>query len=280
MEQNNPLHDLIPWDSDAEGVETTPSGLQYRVLKRSTEDGESPTAQDTVVAMYEGRLNDGTLFDGTYEPGPDGMYTGGRTATFPLGRVIPGWTEGLQLMSEGDEFVFYVPSALGYGDNPRPGGPIKPGDDLIFRVGLREVKRGPQPRPIDEAAWATYTPWDSEADGIVKTESGLEYIVLESGDEAGVSPIESDQVVVFYEGRFSDTGEVFDSAFKRGEPELFPANGVIPGWVEALSLMKPGDRWLVHIPSDLAYGATGYGAIPPNADLDFEVELMDIVPTR
>ena len=86
---------------------------------------------------------------------------------------------------------------------------------------------------------------------------------------------------MLYEGRFAEDGEIFDSAYQRGEPIMFQTNGVIPGWQEALSLMKPGDRWLIHVPSDIGYGERGYpGAIPPNADLNFEVELIDVLPTE
>eukprot|EP00903_Cladosiphon_okamuranus_P002737 g2735.t1 len=199
-----------------------------------------------------------------------GSYARGSTSTFGVGQVISGWTEGLQLMSVGSEFIFYIPTELGYGQNPRPGGVIKPGDDLIFRVELKQVVKAPEPRATDIEAWDKYTPWNSELPEIVKTGSGLEYVVLASGEEDGVSPQGNDRVVVYYEGRFDDGGEVFDSAFQRGEAAMFPANRVIPGWVEALQLMKPGDRWLVHVPGDLAYGPNGNGPIPPNAALNFE----------
>lgn len=272
MDANDPLETLIPWNAEASNVQTTESGLQYIVIKEGEDGGKTPGPMDRVSVMYDGRLNDGQVFDSS--------YARGSSATFGVGQVIKGWTEGLQLMSEGDEYVFYIPSELGYGQNPRPGGVIKPGDDLVFRVELQQVVEAPKPREVDTAAWETYTPWDSSREGIQKTESGLEYVVLAEGKEGTSSPNPTDMVVVYYEGRFADTGEIFDSAFKRGEAAMFPANGVIPGWVEALSMMTPGERWIVHIPADLAYGAQGYGPIPPNAALDFEVELMDIVPVQ
>ncbi|MEO0548580.1 MAG: FKBP-type peptidyl-prolyl cis-trans isomerase [Pseudomonadota bacterium] len=272
MDANDPLATLIPWNADADGVQTTESGLQYKIIKEGAEGGKTPGPQDRVSVMYDGRLNDGTVFDSSYERGSP--------ASFGVNQVISGWTEGLQLMSEGDEFVFYIPSELGYGQNPRPGGPIKPGDDLVFRVELRQVVEAPKPREVDAAAWEKYTPWNPDLEEVQKTGTGLEYVVLAEGNEAGAPPLPDQMVVVYYEGRFADSGDIFDSAFKRGEAAIFPAGGVIPGWVEALSLMKPGDRWLVHIPSDLAYGPQGYGPIPPNAALDFEVELMDIIPAQ
>lgn len=268
--QEQSFDEFFPWNPEAENVQETESGLQYVVVREGPEDGASPTISSTVQVFYEGRLTDGTTFDGNFDEG--------RPAIFGVGQVIPGWTQGLQLMSEGDEYVFYIPSELAYGESPRPGSIIKPGDDLIFRVSLEQVFA---PTPADEDAWSTYTPWDSSNEAVQSTGSGLEYVVLESGAENGVSPEPNDTVVVLYEGRFAESGEVFDSAYQRGQPIMFQANGVIPGWQEALALMKPGDRWLIHVPSDIAYGERGYpGAIPPNSDLNFEVNLIDVLPTE
>lgn len=272
MDPTNPLATYIPWDAERAEVQTTDSGLQYVIVREGDEGGDMPGARDRVSVMYDGRLTDGTVFDSSYERGS--------SATFGVNQVISGWTEGLQLMSVGDEFIFYIPTELGYGQNPRPGGVIKPGDDLIFRVELKQVVKAPEPRPTDDEAWAKYTPWNSDLPEVQKTGSGLEYVVLASGDEAGTQPQGSDRVVVYYEGRFDEGGGVFDSAFKRGEAAIFPVNRVIPGWIEALQLMRSGDRWLVHVPGDLAYGPAGNGPIPPNAALNFEVELMDVVPVQ
>ncbi|MEO0465910.1 MAG: FKBP-type peptidyl-prolyl cis-trans isomerase [Pseudomonadota bacterium] len=263
----------LPWNADADGVVTTESGLSYLVLSKGDAGGASPTERDTVTVMYEGRLaRNGEQFDSSYERGSP--------ATFPLGGVIAGWTEGLQYMSIGDDVLFHIPANLAYGDNPRPG-VIQPGDDLVFRVELLEIMAAPEPRPTDDEAWATYTPWDAGREGIITTESGLQYVILESVEE-GPSPELTDFVVVYYEGRLDETGEVFDSAFQRGEPAQFPAGRLIPGWVEALGLMKTGERWLIHVPSDLGYGVQGTpgGPIPPNADLNFEVELVDVLPVQ
>lgn len=266
------MADYIPWNPEAENVQTTPSGLQYVVVNEGVEDGKTPSARDRVSVMYEGRLVDGTVFDSS--------YARGTTSSFGVSEVIRGWTEGLQLMSEGDEFIFYIPTELAYGNNPRPG-LIQPGDDLIFRVELRQVIVAPEPRTVDADAWAKYTPWNSDLPDVQKTGSGLEYVILSSGEEGGLSPVSDELAVVFYEGRLNSDGALFDSAFKRGEAAMFPANRVIPGWVEALRLMKPGDRWMVHVPAGLAYGARGAPPnVPPNADLNFEVELMDILPVQ
>lgn len=116
-----------------------------------------------------------------------------------------------------------------------------------------------------------------DASGVVTTASGLRYKVLASGPASGRSPMRSDSVVVHYRGTLVD-GSVFDSSYDRGEPATFGVGQVIPGWTEALQLMKPGDKWLLHIPQNLAYGGQGAGAkIPPYADLIFQVELLQIV---
>ncbi len=116
-----------------------------------------------------------------------------------------------------------------------------------------------------------------DASGITTTPSGLRYKVLSSGPEGGRSPGRLDSVMVHYRGTLTD-GTVFDSSYDRGQPATFGVGQVIPGWTEALQLMKPGDKWMIHIPSRLGYGSQGAGAkIPPNSDLVFQVELLNVV---
>ncbi|ETS32690.1 peptidylprolyl isomerase [Photorhabdus temperata] len=116
---------------------------------------------------------------------------------------------------------------------------------------------------------------NAQRDGISTTESGLQFSVLKQGD--GAIPSRTDRVSVHYTGRLID-GTVFDSSVERGEPAEFPVNGVIAGWIEALTLMPVGSKWELYIPYDLAYGERGAGAsIPPYSALIFEVELLDIL---
>jgi FKBP-type peptidyl-prolyl cis-trans isomerase len=111
---------------------------------------------------------------------------------------------------------------------------------------------------------------------VTTTASGLQYEILTAGD--GPKPTATDKVKVHYRGTLVDDTE-FDSSYKRGEPVVFPANRVIPGWTEALQLMPVGSKWKLYIPSALGYGPSGAGnAIPPNATLIFEVELLGIEP--
>ncbi len=116
---------------------------------------------------------------------------------------------------------------------------------------------------------------NGKAEGVVTTATGLQYKVLQEGD--GASPKATDTVVCHYQGTFLN-GEVFDSSYDSGQPATFPVQGVIPGWTEALQLMKIGSKYQLFVPSQLAYGAQGRPGIPPNATLVFEVELIQIAP--
>ncbi|HKI89463.1 MAG TPA: FKBP-type peptidyl-prolyl cis-trans isomerase [Draconibacterium sp.] len=112
-------------------------------------------------------------------------------------------------------------------------------------------------------------------EGVVTTESGLQYEILKEGN--GPKPNADDQVKVNYHGTLID-GTVFDSSVDRGEPVTFGVSQVIPGWTEALKLMPVGSKWKLYIPANLAYGERGAGSdIGPNETLIFEVELLDIV---
>ena len=113
-----------------ENVKTTASGLQYVVEKEGT--GAQPTAEDEVTAHYTGKLLNGQVFDSSVNRG--------EPATFPLNRVIPGWTEGVQLMKEGAKYTFFIPSDLAYGPQGVPGA-IPPHSTLIFDVELIKVNK-------------------------------------------------------------------------------------------------------------------------------------------
>lgn len=115
---------------------------------------------------------------------------------------------------------------------------------------------------------------NKKREGVQVTASGLQYKVMTAGK--GKAPAATDNVTVHYTGKLLD-GTVFDSSVSRGAPASFGVNQVIPGWTEALQLMHEGDKWLLFIPSNLAYGEQGAGGqIPPNATLIFEVELIKI----
>lgn len=120
-----------------------------------------------------------------------------------------------------------------------------------------------------------YMEANGQQEGVITTDSGLQYKVLVAGD--GAKPSTNDQVKVHYHGSLID-GTVFDSSYDRGEPIVFPVTGVIAGWVEALQLMQVGSKLELTIPSHLAYGKQGSGpVIGADATLKFDVELLAIV---
>ena len=117
---------------------------------------------------------------------------------------------------------------------------------------------------------------NSKRDGVTTTDSGLQYEVLKSGEEGAPSPTVEDTVTVHYEGSTTD-GEVFDSSIERDQPATFGLAHIIPGWQEALPMMKVGDKWKLYLPAELGYGKQGAGGdIGPNEVLIFEVELLGI----
>jgi FKBP-type peptidyl-prolyl cis-trans isomerase FklB len=120
------------------GVVALPSGLQYKVITEGS--GAKPTANDTIVCNYKGTLLDGTEFDSSYKRG--------QPATIPVGRVIRGWTEALQLMPVGSKWELYIPASLAYGEQGTPnGGPIGPNETLVFEVELLSIQPKPEAKP-------------------------------------------------------------------------------------------------------------------------------------
>jgi FKBP-type peptidyl-prolyl cis-trans isomerase FklB len=114
---------------------------------------------------------------------------------------------------------------------------------------------------------------NAKSTGVVTTASGLQYKILAAGDKKAPSVGPTDKVTVHYRGKLLD-GSEFDSSYSRNEPATFPVNGVIKGWQEALVLMKPGAKWQLFIPPDLAYGPRAQPKIPANSLLIFEVNLL------
>lgn len=118
---------------------------------------------------------------------------------------------------------------------------------------------------------------NAKRDGVVVLESGLQYEIIEAGEEDSEKPSKESKVRTHYHGTFID-GKVFDSSYDRGQPAEFPVGGVIAGWTEALQLMNKGAKWKLFIPYGLAYGAQGSpGGIPPYSALVFDVELLEIL---
>ena len=228
----------------ADAVKTA-SGLASKVIKPGT--GKThPGKTDMVTVHYTGWKTDGTMFDSS--------VVRGQQATFPLDRVIAGWTEGVQLMVPGETRRFWIPEALAYRGQREPKGM------LVFDVELFSFV-GPPTTPTDVKA----VPSDAK-----KTPSGLAYKVLSAGTGAR-HPNSRSQVTVHYSGWTTD-GKMFDSSVMRGEPATFPLDGVIPGWTEGVQLMVEGQKMRFWIPESLAYK----GQSPPYGMLVFDVELIKI----
>lgn len=115
-----------------EGVEASDSGLHYKIVEAG--EGDKPAITDTVLVHYKGTRIDGTQFDSSYDRG--------QPATFPLNGVVKGFGEGLTKIAAGGKIILYIPSELGYGNTPRPGGAIQPGDTLVFECELLEINPG------------------------------------------------------------------------------------------------------------------------------------------
>lgn len=127
-----------------------------------------------------------------------------------------------------------------------------------------------------KAAGEKFLAGNAKKPGVVTLESGLQYMVIKAGTDT-TRPKFTDQVKCHYHGTLLD-GSIFDSSVQRGEPAVFPVNGVIQGWIEALQLMTVGSKWRLFIPSSLAYGDQAAGpAIPPGSMLIFDLEVLGIV---
>lgn len=256
---DRPQKEPIPAPDDVaappEDATKTASGLAYKVLQEGSGDAR-PGETDTVKVHYTGWTTDGKMFDSSVQRGKE--------ASFPLNRVIAGWTEGLQLMKVGEKTRFWIPEDLAY--KGRPG---KPAGMLVFDVELFEIKEAPKPPPVPEDVAAP--PADA-----TKTESGLAIKFLEKSDREGrMRPGEISLVQVHYSGWTTD-GKMFDSSITRGRPAMFPLNRVIAGWTEGLQLMTEGDKARIWVPEELAYkGMAG----KPAGMLVFDVELLRVMPT-
>jgi FKBP-type peptidyl-prolyl cis-trans isomerase FklB len=127
----------------------------------------------------------------------------------------------------------------------------------------------------NETAGSKFLAANKTKKGVKTTDSGLQYRVVKAG--TGKSPTESDVVTVEYTGKLID-GTVFDSSERSGQPATFTLSQIIPGWQEALQMMKEGGEWEVFIPAELAYGSSGFGVIGPNETLIFNIKLISVEP--
>ncbi len=233
-------------------AEVTDSGLASKVIQAGSGDAH-PTATANVTVHYTGWTTDGKMFDSS--------VVRGKEISFGLQQVIPGWTEGVQLMVTGETRRLWIPEELAYGG--RPG---RPAGMLVFDVELISFNEppAPPPAPADVAA--------PPADAIVSA-TGLASKVIQAGTGTK-KPTRFSVVTVHYTGWTTD-GKMFDSSVMRGQPASFPLGQVIKGWTEGLQLMVEGEKRRFWIPEKIAYGGRA-GA--PKGMLVFDVELISFKP--
>lgn len=235
--------------------EQTESGLQYKIIKQGT--GLQPNVGDLVAVHYKGFLSDNQQFDNSYTKGEPLEFNHG------VGQVINGWDEVLNLFRAGTKAIVVIPPALGYGSMETD--KIPANSTLIFEIELLQVVRQ---IPIE--------PFDTELIQAIISEDGIMFYPLSSNK--GAKP-DSSKIVTFHFTGFLPNGKIFDSSVITGAPEKIRIGdpSVIKGINIALMLMRKGEKARFVIPSKLAYGSKGYSTlIPPNTDLTFDIELIEI----
>jgi peptidylprolyl isomerase/FKBP-type peptidyl-prolyl cis-trans isomerase FklB len=134
-----------------------------------------------------------------------------------------------------------------------------------------------KPVPDGTSAAKAFLAQNAKQPNVHTLPDGLQFKVVRNGPKEGLRPQETDEVKVHYEGKLLN-GKVFDSSYERGQPAALPLKVLIPGWVEALKLMRPGDEWILYVPPELGYGKQGAGEIPPGSALIFRIELIGVLP--
>ncbi len=251
----------------------TASGLYYTISSQG--EGESVKAGQKVSVNYTGKFLDGKPFDSNTDSNFHHMMP------FDLevgkGRVIKGWDEGLQLLKKGSKATFYIPSNLAYGAQER--NPIPANAILVFDVEILDVQNPADQGAVDDKLLQDY--FAKNNIHATKTPSGLSYVITQKGLGPTAKP--GKKVTMNYTGKTMD-GKVFDSntdsKFNHVAPFTFVLGQgqVIKGWDEGVQLLQLGSKATFYIPSGLAYGeqGAGGGAIPANAVLIFDVEVLGI----
>lgn len=256
LDTNDPNDDIVNEEeflaenAQQEDITVTDSGLQYRIIEET--EGEIPESESVVFVEYVGSLISGDIF--TNSNGID---------YFALSSVIPGLREGIELMTTGSTYELFLPTELGYGNNPPAGSIIRPGSVLIIEITLDSFLEDPD----------QFLAENSELEDVTVTDSGLQYRVIEAGND--ISPGPSDEVLVNYKGTFTNDF-VFDET-SDGNPADFNVDDVISGFSEGLQLMGEGARYEFFIPYDLGYESNPQPAIPEGAILVFDVELVEVL---
>ncbi len=240
------------------------NGLIYYIEQEG--EGPHPQIGETVEVHYTGWLLNGKKFDSSVDRG--------QTFSFMLGqgRVIKGWEDALVLLRKGSKGMFYLPSALAYGDRGA-GEVIPPNSILKFEIELIDVTNKDKVIEQDLETIKSYL----KENGLSATQSpyGLFYKIDVPGTGPKAHP--GDKIKVHYTGKLLD-GTVFDSSVSRGEPIEFTLGRgmVIEGWEKGLMFFNKGSKGTIYLPSPLAYGNKAAGSIPANSILIFDIEMVDI----
>ena len=239
----------IPADTE---IVTTASGLKYSVLKKGDGPIDHPAIGDKVKVHYTGWLTDGNVFDSS--------KTRGQPLEFRLGEVIPGWNEGLQLMSPGDTYKLTIPPELAYGNETA--GEIPPNSTLVFEVELLAIKRAPPYVPLDPEQSRT-------------TATGLKYQVLVPGE--GRSPAAEDAVELSF--AFWSQGGVLLDATAISEFHITGplANMTLPFLKEAPTLMNVGAKFRFEVSPALGFDCVQNSPVPAGENTIWELELERIL---
>ncbi|MES2680483.1 MAG: FKBP-type peptidyl-prolyl cis-trans isomerase [Bacteroidota bacterium] len=279
-------------NSDFEGFTKADNGLHYKFFNQD-ESGHKAVSGEAISIRYilKKQSNDSLIYDSKTNS-PDGINRLGLDTSSTVG----GIEDALKMMAKGDSagFVLNADSFFLKTNRSKELPPfIKPGEHLYFYVKMVDIKTRKEVEENQKMQMAEREAQlqvfkDKESTDYAKyltdnkittqpTPSGLIYIETKKG--SGPNPKANEVVKVHYTGKLLD-GTTFDSSIERGQPIEFPLGQtqVIPGWEEALMLMKKGGKAKVVIPSTLAYGPQGRGSIPPYATLVFEMELVDITP--
>ena len=226
----------------------TPSGLASKVLTQGT-GSEHPAAADTVTVHYSGWTTDGKMFDSSVKRG--------EPTSFPLNGVIKGWTEGVQLMVEGEKRRFWIPADLAYGENPGGG---RPGGTLVFDIELISIKKAPKPPELT-------APADAE-----KSAAGASFKTVAKG--TGTKSPKAEDTVTVNLTLWSRNGEMLQSTEEQGGPAKIPLGKLrIGGLPEVIETMVDGEKKIVWIPAEIAFGANPPAGAPAGG-LVVEVELL------
>lgn len=222
------------------------------------------------------------------EQGPDGAKAAEQTAPEAPAKAdmdkvsyVIGLMIGRDLKGQGIEDLKSEPFMKGFNDSTSGATPAMTDEEIqkvmtLFSAEMTLKKEEQTKKILDEnkAKEEAFLDDNKKKEGVQTLPSGLQYKVLKGG--SGKKPGADDTVTVNYRGTLID-GKEFDSSYKRNQPATFAVSGVIPGWTEALELMQPGAKWMIYIPSKLAYQEMGVGeVIPPNSTLVFEVELVSV----